>query len=795
MTWKVIRKAWEKSKTDLDSCTRPSHLLQSLLECKDEELFGFLERYLDGSYLTIMNTMRQMVNNIRKENVQVVDIKDYKQLWCSDTDNIIKAADKESDIMGSHRIAPIHLFFAMIDLNSEVNSVFSNLNITYSSITEDYWQELSLGIEQEFFGQENVDSTLVTDNESLVSTNDSKFEIKREYIEFVENVNLKTRHLKKNPSYGRDIQIDRVIQVLQRKEKCNPLIIAEAGVGKTNMVEGLSWLFEHGKNIPIELKNKQIFKLDINALVAGTKYRGDFEKRIKQLFETLILLPDVILFIDEMHTVIGAGNSSNGLDFSNFLKHYTIDSGLKIIGATTFQEYKEIEKNAALNRRFHPIKIEEPNIDDTIEIINNAKSKYEDYHNIVLSKDVVSHMVIKTKKYITGRNNPDLSFDVIDEIGSYISKNRKVDNDLLSLKDRYHKNLVNSVDLDDKAILEFNKVQTTLYNMINKTTDKRNKKLSKNKTPITKDLVNVVLSNMTGLPITIIKESSDTSRYDSVKTAMNKKVKGQKDVVEEIIDSLKIKKLNLINKDKPLSMFFIGSSGVGKTELSKILSSSLFGHTKFLKINMSEYSDKISLTKLIGASAGYVGYEDGGILSNFLDQNNNGVILLDEIEKAHSSIHKLFLEMLDEGIITNGSGKKYYLKNFVIIFTSNVGTKKVDKKVIGFNPIKTKEEIKNVFEKELAEVFPYEFIGRIDNIIYFNTLDKSTIKQIITSKIQAIKKELKSKGINLTVSAKTKNMLVGKSYDTKYGARLIDKVIKEHLIKLIVKSNDKEITI
>lgn len=600
-----------------------------------------------------------------------------------------------------------------------------------------------------------------------------------------------------DPIIGRDSEIERMIEILSRRKKNNPILIGESGVGKTAIAEGLAQKI-YEKNVPKNLQDKKLLSLDVAALVSGTKYRGQFEERMKNILAELAEFPNVILFIDEIHTIIGAGGVSGTLDLSNMLKPALARGEFQCIGATTIDEYtKHIEKDSALERRFQKVVIEPTSPDDTIKIINNIKIKYEEHHNVAYSDEAIKASVLLTSRYITDRHLPDKAIDAIDEAGSRVRIKNLVKPEVI--KDIEKK-------LSDIEVEKKEAVKRQNYEMAAKLRD-RNKELTaelekqnrlweedikKSKFPVTEDDISEVVSKMSGIPLNKINET-ESSVLVNMEETFSSKVIGQDEAIKKLVKAIKRSRAGLKDNNRPIGTFlFIGESGVGKTQLSKVLAEHMFeGRDSLIRIDMSEYSEKINVSRLIGAAPGYVGHEEGGQLTEAVRRKPYSVILLDEIEKAHSEVFNLFLQVLDEGMLTDSLGRKVNFKNTIIIMTSNVGTRKLKDFGTGLGfKTSSKETAKNedskkLLETELKKTFAPEFINRIDDIIYFNSLKKTDIAKILDVELIKLYDKIDKLGHTIEISDKAKNFLCENGYTSENGARPLKRVIQQHLEDLI----------
>lgn len=584
---------------------------------------------------------------------------------------------------------------------------------------------------------------------------------------------------------GRDKEIDRVIQILSRRTKNNPCLIGEPGVGKTAIVEGLAKRIAN-QEVPEMLKNKTIFNLDLISIIAGAKYRGDFEERIKKCLNEVKKNDDIILFIDEIHTIVGAGAAEGAIDAANILKPILARGEIQLIGATTIDEYtKYIEKDAALERRFCPIVVDEPNIPQTVEILKGLKDKYEKHHNVEISDEVICECVKLADRYIYDRYMPDKAIDLLDEAASKVRmKTYTVPDDIKILEEEINK--VKSKK--EEAILnqEFETAARLRDNEIDKENELAKKQEKwRNKNIKTKAIINVedireVIANLTNIPITQISDT-ENNKLVNLENKLKEKIIGQDEAISKITKAIIRGRVGINDPCKPLGSFlFLGPTGVGKTELTKILAYNLFGSEKYvIKLDMSEYMEAFSTSKIIGAPPGYIGFDEETSLTKKVRKNPYSIIVFDEIEKAHSDVLNILLQILDEGILTDSSGRKINFKNTIIIMTSNLGADKIIKeRKLGFGSEDTKENNKTIMN-ELKREFKPEFINRIDNIIIFNKLNNKDLIKIIDIILENVQERLLDKQIKLEVSSEVKNYIVENEIDLNYGARQLKRKIQE----------------
>jgi ATP-dependent Clp protease ATP-binding subunit ClpC len=595
---------------------------------------------------------------------------------------------------------------------------------------------------------------------------------------------------KLDPVIGRAEEVERVCQILTRRKKNNPILIGDPGVGKTAIAEGLAIKIATGE-CPRPLLNKRVITLDMTSLVAGTKYRGQFEERIKAIVDEAKDNPNVILFIDELHTIVGAGNSSGSLDAANVFKPALARGELQCIGATTLDEYREhIEKDGALDRRFQKVMVNPPQLNETKEILMNIKEKYEDFHKVTYTEEAVDEIIYLADRYITNREFPDKAIDIMDEAGSRtqvaIKAPQKIKDLEIKLKDiKEQKQVVVKTqnfeqaaslrDQEKKILVELDKETANWKLMIN---DKRN--------VVDADMISEVVSMMTGIPISKVSEN-EVEKLLSMGDDLADCVIGQSEAIDKVVSSIKRNRTGIRKQSKPIGSFlFIGPTGVGKTELAKSLSEKVFGSIdSMIRIDMSEYSEKFNISKLIGAPPGYVGYNEGGQLTEKIKNKPYSLILFDEIEKAHPDIFNVMLQLLDEGFLTDSNGRKINFKNTVIIMTSNIGLKEVQDfgTKIGFNDSEADaiSNSKSIIEKNLKKTFKPEFINRLDEIVYFNYLNESDITKIIDLQLGEFENHLKQIGFTFKVDKKTKDFILEKGFNKLYGAREIQRTIQKYV--------------
>ena len=594
---------------------------------------------------------------------------------------------------------------------------------------------------------------------------------------------------KLDPIVGREKEIERVSQILSRRKKNNPILIGEPGVGKSSIAEGLALRIVQRKVSRI-LFNKRVVMLDLASMVAGTKYRGQFEERIKALMGEMEKNPDVILFIDEIHTMIGAGGASGSMDASNMFKPALARGEIQIIGATTLDEYrKHIEKDGALERRFQKVVVEAASVEETMEIIGNIKDKYESHHNVIYTPEAIKACVDLTSRYMTDRFLPDKAIDALDESGSRVHISNivvpkeitEIEKKILDVKEQKNE-VIRSQKYEDAAKLR--DTERLLNESLEKARKQWEDESSRNKQIVTEDNVAEVVSMMTGIPLQKVGEKENT-RLAKMGSEISGKVVGQDEAVKKVVRAIQRGRVGMKDANRPVfSGMLIGNSGVGKTELAKQIAKYLFdSEDSLIRLDMSEYMDKISISRIQGSAPGYVGYEDANVLDK-IRRKPYSVVLFDEIEKAHPEVFNLFLQMLDDGQVTDSHGRKVSFKNCIILMTSNVGTKLVKDfgTGVGFST-KNKEsvreeEIKGILEKELKNKFAPEFINRLDEIIYFKDLGKNEILKIVDLELTKTVKRASDIGYLIEITDTLKEHLVEVGYDPKFGARPLKRAIQ-----------------
>jgi len=782
----IMSNSVKEAKAFDDVKVKPEHILLSILLDDDNTCTKVLKK-LKVEPSDLYDSISEFV---RENDLTPRVTKNRRTLPFSDeTKDIIKSLDKECDKLGDVMIDTTHIMLATLNSKYPISKFLIDMGITYDKFL------LSMG--SEGYEQEQIDSALEESSDELDSfkkkpkQGDPKS--KTPVLDnFCRDISKAVERGELDPVVGRGPEIKRISQILSRRKKNNPVLIGDPGVGKTAIVEGLAQLIMDG-NAPRTLINKRIFSLDLASIVAGTKYRGQFEERMKAVLEECKANPNVVLFIDELHTIVGAGNASGSLDASNIFKPALARGELQVIGATTLDEYREnIEKDGALVRRFQQVLVEEPTLDETIVILNNIKERYEKHHNVKYSDEAIEECVKLSARYIMDRAMPDKAIDVLDEAGAATNVGIEKPNAIKLLEKKR-----NEVNEQKKYVITKQKYEEAAKlrdedRKISQELDKEMKawqeSLDKDVTEVGVELISDVVSMMTGIPLTKIS-TGESKRLMLLDKELMGKVIGQDEAVTKVVKAIKRNRIGIKDKNKPVGSFiFLGPTGVGKTLLAKFLAENVYGDSEALiRMDMSEYMEKHSVSRLIGPPPGYVGYDQGGQLTEKVRRKPHCVILFDEIEKAHDDVFNLLLQLLDEGQLTDGLGRKVNFKNALIILTSNIGVKEVVSfgKNMGFDTGSTilDEENKSraIIEKALKKKFKPEFLNRIDDAIIFRGLTQEDIHKIIFLEVENLRKRVIEMGYNLTISKDAIAFLGVKGYDEAYGARPLARAIQHYV--------------
>ncbi len=785
-----------------------------------EHLLLGIIREGDGTAITVLKSLGLDINDLRKvientiasnKKIRSKIIDENKIQFQRQTERALKKSILERKKLSSNEIKTIHVLLSiLLDKNNVVSTTFKHFQITYDVVLDEY-----LELYDDVLAE--IDSPIDNDDDD-----DDIFEHKGQESKSASSKKSSTpvldnfgRDLTKSasegtldPIVGREKEIERVSQILSRRKKNNPILIGEPGVGKSAIAEGLALRIVNRKISRI-LFNKRIIMLDLAALVAGTKYRGQFEERMKAVISELEKNPDAILFIDEIHTLVGAGGASGSLDASNMFKPALARGELQCIGATTLDEYRQhIEKDGALERRFQKVMVDPTTPIETIEILKNIKERYEEHHNVSYTEEAIKACVMLTDRYMNDRYLPDKAIDALDEAGSRVHiTNVDVPENILNLEEKLDLIKKKKVQVIKKQAFEeagrLRDKEKRLSSQLNHAKNIWEKNLKSNKETVTENHIADVIAMMTGIPVQRIAEQ-ESNKLSCLSKEIGKNVVGQDDAIEKIVKAIRRNRVGLKDPNKPIGTFiFLGTTGVGKTHLAKELSNQLFDTSESLiRIDMSEYMEKFSVSRLAGAPPGYVGYEEGGQLTEKVRRKPYSVVLLDEIEKAHPDVFNLLLQVLDDGQMTDSLGRKIDFKNTVIIMTSNIGSRQLKDfgQGVGFNTSakkkSAKKHSKGVIENALRKSFAPEFLNRIDDVIIFNNLSKDNIKQIIDIELNILIKRISSLGYNIKISENAKDFVAEKGFDSQFGARplkrALQKYIEDPLAEDIINSNLKE---
>ena len=702
-------------------------------------------------------------------------------------EKVLKVTFLEAKLFKTDEISPEHLLLSMLKHKDNMASkILKKYDIDYES----YRTELDYMINNDFTNEWPDISNMSAgsgDDYPIEDEGVSRYQKKgasKSKTPVLDNFGRDITKLaeegKLDPIIGREVEIERVSQILSRRKKNNPILIGEPGVGKTAIIEGLA-LRILKKKVSRTLFNKRIVMLDLAALVAGTKYRGQFEERIKAIMNELEKTRDVILFIDEIHTIVGAGGATGSLDASYIFKPALARGELQCIGASTLDEYRQyIEKDGALDRRFQKVIVDPPSAEEAIIILKNVSSKYEEFHNVTYSDEAIKACVRLSDRYISDRFLPDKAIDVIDE-----QKNQAVKNQ------QYEK----AADLrDDESKLS----RTLEEEKVKWEEDAKSKRY-----PVDEDDIAEVVSMMTGIPLKRVAQN-ESNKLVNMNADIKQMIIGQDPAIEKVVKAIQRNRIGLKDAKKPIGSFiFLGPTGVGKTELAKALARYIFdSDDSLVRLDMSEYMEKFSVTRLIGAPPGYVGYEEGGQLTEKVRRKPYSVILLDEIEKAHPDVYNILLQVLDDGQLTDGLGRKVDFKNTMIIMTSNIGVRQLKDfgTGVGFNTISRveaeEENSKSVIQAALKKTFSPEFLNRIDDVVIFNSLGREEIFDIINIALQSLYKRLELLGFKMELTQEAKEFVADKGYDPQFGARPLHRAIQKHiedpLAEFILNENPQE---
>jgi ATP-dependent Clp protease ATP-binding subunit ClpC len=752
----------------------PEHIFLGLLKEEDSVAVKILLN------LNInLNELRKDVERRSREENLILDLPSSQDRY----QKIVEASNDEAKRMKHNYVGTEHILLALLrDNNNIASSVLSSYSVNYNVIKSEILRLLGV----------SPASTVGVSSQGGQQSQQSRPEKSKTPIldEFARDLTQLAKDKKLDPVIGREKEIERVIQILSRKTKNNPVLIGESGVGKTAIVEGLA-IAVIEKTVPDLLFDKRVLSLDLAGLIAGTKYRGEFEERLKKIMKEIITSTNIIIFIDELHTLIGAGAAEGAVDAANILKPALARGELQCIGATTNNEYRKyIEKDSALERRFQTVKVAEPGVPDAIKILQGLKKAYESHHKVKYSDRALEQAVNLSHRYINDRYLPDKAIDIIDEAGSRArlancgrpESIKKMEEEIVALT-LQKEDLVRSQEYEKAAGVrdEVNRKKQKLEEMIRQWQEK----LETQAVLIDEDQILTVVSQWTGVPLEKMEER-ENEKLLNLEKILHERVVGQHQAIENLSRAVRRSRTGFKNERRPTGSFiFMGPTGVGKTELAKALAEFLFGkEDHLLRVDMSEYMEPHAVSRLLGAPPGYVGYDDGGQLTEFVRRKPYSIVLLDEIEKAHPDIFNVLLQIMEEGNLTDSKGRKVNFRDTIIIMTSNIGAKEIQKGGrLGFEDVDgEKDKSKSEMTRdELKKYFNPEFLNRVDEIIYFEPLSQSEIIEIVDIMIKDFNKRLRDKKIHITMTKKAKELMAKQGYDKNYGARPLRRIFQKEL--------------
>jgi len=791
-----------------------------------EHLMLGLLRDGDGKAINILNAMDIDLGQLRRKveilNPAIPSVSgisnEKKNLHLTrQAERALKTTFLEAKLFQSASINTAHLLLCILrNENDPTTKLLNKMNIDYDGVKDQFKYMITNEDDyietpraESFSDDDTSSDDMSKDNPFSSSTGKTNKKSKTPVLDnFGRDLTAMAEVDKLDPVVGREKEIERVSQILSRRKKNNPLLIGEPGVGKSAIAEGLALRIVQRKVSRI-LFDKRVVTLDLASLVAGTKYRGQFEERMKAVMNELEKNDDIILFIDEIHTIVGAGGATGSLDASNMFKPALARGEIQCIGATTLDEYRQyIEKDGALERRFQKVIVEPTSVEETIEILNNIKDKYEEHHNVSYTPEAIDACVKLTNRYLTDRFLPDKAIDALDEAGARVHiTNIEVPKQILELERkleevRESKNVVVKKQKYEEAA-KLRDDEKNLEKQLAVAQENWEVESKKHKVTVTEDNVADVVSMMTGVPVNRIAQT-EIKKLAELPVRIKGKVIGQDDAVNKVVKAIQRNRAGLKDPNKPIGSFiFLGQTGVGKTQLAKVLARELFDNEDTLiRIDMSEYMEKFAISRLIGAPPGYIGYEEGGQLTEKVRRKPYAVILLDEVEKAHPDVFNMLLQVLDDGYLTDSLGRKIDFRNTIIIMTSNIGSRKLKDfgQGVGFGTAAKRSQLddntKSVIENALKKAFAPEFLNRIDDVVIFNSLERDDIQKIIEIELSKLYERIHNIGYSLSLSDKAKDFIADKGFDKEYGARplnrAIQKYIEDALAEEIITSNLSE---
>ena len=771
-----------------------------------------------GKAIAILNSIEINLEELRRKveilNPAAIDdmqtLNDKKNLHLTrQAERALKTTFLEAKLFQSELINTVHLLLCILrNENDPTTKLLSQLNIDYDIVKEQF--KLMLANDSDTY-EELPSSSFPDEKENegdskenpFIPTSETKANKKSKtpvLDNFGRDITSLAEQEKLDPVVGREKEIERVSQILSRRKKNNPLLIGEPGVGKSAIAEGLALRIIQ-KRVSRVLYNKRVVGLDLASLVAGTKYRGQFEERMKALMNELEKNDDIILFIDEIHTIVGAGGATGSLDASNMFKPALARGEIQCIGATTLDEYRQnIEKDGALERRFQKILVEQTSPEETLEILKNIKERYENHHNVNYTDEALNACVDLTNRYMSDRYLPDKAIDALDEAGSRVHiNNMSVPKEIIELESQLDqvRDLKNTVVKRQKyeEAAKLRDDEKRVEKSLLEAQEKWHEESKQNRITVNDNDIADVVSMMTNVPVNKIVKS-EKSKLSKLKKLIQQKLIGQDEAVEKVVRAIQRNRAGLKAPDKPIGSFiFLGQTGVGKTQLAKILASEIFdSEENLVRVDMSEYMEKFAISRLIGSPPGYVGYEEGGQLTEKIRTRPYSVILLDEVEKAHPDIFNMLLQVLDDGFLTDSLGRKINFQNTIIIMTSNIGARQVKDfgNGLGFETSSQKAQSseieKGVIQKELKKTFSPEFLNRVDDIVIFNNLEKKHIRKIVDIELEKLIDRIIKLGYNIEISNPAKDFITEKGFDSKYGARPLNRAIQKYIEDLVAEN-------
>ena len=779
----------------------PEHLLLGILrdgECKAAEI-------LKSFYLDLKGIKNELETQLREKSI----LENYSQdiSFSEEASKILTLSKLEARLMNDEKVDTPHILLAIMrDNQNNAYKVLEKNDVTYEKVIDRIKQEeapfdgLDFNDDEEEEGigrrgnaDKNNGAFGFSANRQATQTEQKQAEEDTPYLDnYGIDLTKAAEGGKLDPVVGREKEIERIAQILSRRKKNNPILIGEPGVGKSAIAEGLALRIVE-KRVSRALFGKRIVSLDMTAVVAGTKYRGQFEERIRAILTEVKKHPDVILFIDEIHTIVGAGSAAGSMDAANMLKPALARGEIQCIGATTLDEYrKNIEKDGALERRFQKVLVEPTSPEETLQILRNIKDKYEEHHNVTYTDEALEACVRLTDRYVTDRYFPDKAIDAMDEAGSrihltHISVPQEIEEQERLIEEaQQHKN--EAIRLQNfELAASFRDRENQYTEQLERLKNEWKEKLKDNRETVDAPQIEEVVSMISGVPVQRMAQAEGV-RLKGMKQALLSKVIGQDKAVETLVRSIQRSRVGLKDPNKPIGTFlFLGPTGVGKTHLAKELAKNMFGTTNaIIRIDMSEYMEKFTVSRLVGAPPGYVGYEEGGQLTEKVRRHPYSIVLLDEIEKAHSDVFNMLLQVMDEGRLTDSLGRTVDFKNTIIIMTSNIGTRQLKEfgKGIGFTAQtgeNEKEHANSVIRKALNKSFAPEFINRLDEIVTFDQLDIASLEKIIDIELAGLYKRIEGCGYHLLLDQEAKRFVAEKGYDVQFGARPLKRSIQNHL--------------